>query len=214
MTRREIIDAQLYFYMSGGAGCLFVAHAANDPSKYEWRLEILQATIHKVDATIKTAMEDGGISTLSLLFPSILTAEHLVEFLKELGAASKYVGISQYEELLDAVCLGLRARISGLTSWVTGFGPFDFLPATRRAPHVELTMRINPRPHYNVVMKEAPSGVIHLADMDMKSMRQKKFLALWNGSFINTEKILGHKPDLRSAARTTFAIPKVIWERQ
>jgi hypothetical protein len=60
-------------------------------------------------------------------------------------------------------------------------------------------------------MKEAPQGVIHLADMDMKGMNENKFKSLWYGSFDRTEEIIGHKPDLRSAAKTTFALPRSLW---
>ena len=60
-------------------------------------------------------------------------------------------------------------------------------------------------------MKEAPENVLHLADMDMKGMGENKFKALWYGSLDNTEKVLGHKPDLRSAAKTTFAVPLHVW---
>lgn len=60
-------------------------------------------------------------------------------------------------------------------------------------------------------MKEAPEGVIHLADMDMKGMKDIQLQYLWDGSFKNTERIIGHKPDLRSAAKTTFAVPLEWW---
>lgn len=77
----------------------------------------------------------------------------------------------------------------------------------------ELTFRTKARPQYKKVMKEAPPGVLHLADMDMKGMGENKFKSLWFGSFDNTEKILGHKPDLRSAAKTTFAVPVSLWKK-
>jgi len=49
--------------------------------------------------------------------------------------------------------------------------------------------------------------------MDMKGMGENKFKSLWFGSFDNTEKLLGHKPDLRSAAKTTFAVPVSFWKK-
>ena len=95
---------------------------------------------------------------------------------------------------------------------MTGFGGFDFLPETRQAVFTEIVFRSKPRPDYDWVMKEAPPGIIHLADMDMKGMRENQFKALWYGSFDKTENILGHKPDLRSAARTTFLMPLNLWK--
>lgn len=61
-------------------------------------------------------------------------------------------------------------------------------------------------------MKEAPDGVIHLADMDMKGMSENKFKALWYGSLDRAEEVIGHRPDLRSAAKTTFAVPASLWK--
>ena len=49
--------------------------------------------------------------------------------------------------------------------------------------------------------------------MDMKGMSENRFKSLWYGSFDRTEHLLGHKPDLRSAAKTTFAIPAQLWRR-
>lgn len=62
-------------------------------------------------------------------------------------------------------------------------------------------------------MKKAPKNVLHLADMDMKGMNENKFKSLWYGSLDNTERVLGHRPDLRSAAKTTFAVPSRLWQK-
>lgn len=75
----------------------------------------------------------------------------------------------------------------------------------------EIVFRTKSRPQYDWVMKETPEGVIHLADMDMKGMGEHKFKSLWHGSFATTEEVLGKKPDLRSAAKTTFAVPYKLW---
>lgn len=112
---------------------------------------------------------------------------------------------------MGAMCLGYRMQVGDLKSWVTGFGNFDFLPKTSQAPYAEITFRTKPRPNYDYVLKEAPPGVIHLADMDMRGMQETQLRALWDGSFRNTERIIGQKPDLRSAAKTTYAIPKEKW---
>jgi hypothetical protein len=71
-------------------------------------------------------------------------------------------------------------------------------------------MRVKDRPSYAKVMKPAPEGVLHLADLDMK-MSEAEFKAEWGESFKRTANILGHKPNLCSAAKTTFAVPSVLW---
>ena len=109
------------------------------------------------------------------------------------------------------ICLGFRLQVGELSSWLSGFGGFDFLPKTRQAVFTEIVFRTKSRPQYDWVMKETPEGVIHLADMDMKGMGEHKFKSLWHGSFATTEEVLGKKPDLRSAAKTTFAVPYKLW---
>jgi hypothetical protein len=64
-----------------------------------------------------------------------------------------------------------------------------------------------------MVMKEAPPDTLHVADMDLLGISENKFKALWYGSFDRTEAVLGHKPDLRSAAKTTFVVPTRIWHK-
>jgi len=211
MQEQAIIETQLGFYRRGGAGCLFAAHAAGNPSKYEWKLSVSNVDKTRIEELIQSAISLAGVSTQSIIFPSVMTWEDLKNLLLILKETPS-VFLEQEEEFEGAVCLGYRVKVSGLKSWMTGFGSFDFFPKTRQAVFTEIVFRTKPRPDYEWVMKETPSGVIHLADMDMKGMRENQFKALWYGSFDNTENILGHKPDLRSAAKTTFAVPLDLWK--
>lgn len=61
-------------------------------------------------------------------------------------------------------------------------------------------------------MKESEKGVLHVAHMDMQGMRENKFKALWYGSMNHVEEILGRSSDLRSKAKTTFAIPTNLYQ--
>ncbi|MBI5405734.1 hypothetical protein HY972_01730 [Candidatus Kaiserbacteria bacterium] len=211
MQEQAIIETQLEFYRKGGAGCLFAAHAARDPSKYEWRLSVSNVDKVRIEELIQSAISLAGVSTQSIIFPSVMEQEDLKNLLLTLKETSS-VSLEQEEEFEGAVCLGYRVNVGDLKSWMTGFGSFDFFPKTRQAVFAEIVFRTKPRPDYNWAMKETPPGIIHLADMDMKGMRENQFKALWYGSFDNTENILGHKPDLRSAAKTTFAVPLELWK--
>ncbi|PIP55853.1 MAG: hypothetical protein CO183_00085 [Candidatus Zambryskibacteria bacterium CG_4_9_14_3_um_filter_42_9] len=210
MQEQTIIETQLEFYRNGGAGCLFAAHAARDPSKYGWRFSISNVDTVQIEELIQSAISLADVSTQSIIFPSVMMQEDLKTLLLILKETPS-VSLEQEEEFEDAVCLGYRISIGDLKSWVTGFGGFDFFPKTRQAVFTEIVFRTKPRPDYEWVMKETPHGIIHLADMDMKGMRENQFKALWYGFFDNTENILGHKPDLRSAAKTTFAVPLELW---
>jgi len=116
--------------------------------------------------------------------------------------------LDQVEDFDDSVCLGYRCLLDGVKSYVEGFGDFPFLPVTRRAPFTELAMRVKPRPAYTYVFKDAPPGIVHLADLDMKGIPLETLRRLWDGSLVNTRSLLGSAPDIRSAARTTFSVPR------
>lgn len=207
----SIVERQLEFYRRGEAGCLFAAHASLNPDRFEWKFSVTRPESSRLEEIIRLAMTDNRISTQSIILPEVTTVDKLRVFLEILGN-TKYCLLEQEEESFESICLGYRMKIGELKSLVTGFGNFDFLPKTRQAPYTEITFRSKPRPDYEYVMKEAPPDTIHLADMHMKGMSKPQLQALWDGSFRNTERVIGHKPDLRSAARTTFAIPIKLWK--
>lgn len=211
MQEHAIVETQLEFYRKGGAGCLFAAHAARDPAKYGWRLSVSTVESVRIEELIQSAIYLADVSTQSIIFPSVMASEDLKNLLLILKETPS-VSLEQEEQFEGTMCLGYRVSVGNLKSWMTGFGSFDFFPKTRQAVFVEIVFRTKPRPDYDWVMKETPTGIIHLADMDMKGMRENQFKALWYGSFDNTENVLGHKPDLRSAAKTTFAIPLELWK--
>jgi hypothetical protein len=188
MTKEEIVNKQLAFFCQKRAGCLFVAPAS-------------------IDARLAAAISDPEITMVSLIFPQVTSAANLVELIATLQECET-VELEQREEYQEMVCFGFRAIVGDLRSYVTGFCDLPFLPATRRTPFTELTMRVKPRPDYEFQFKEAPPNVIHLADLDMRGMERDRLWQLWHNSFIQTERVLRKKPDLLSAARTTYAIPK------
>lgn len=212
MLSQSIIKTQLEFYKRGGAGCLFAAHAAHNPSKYEWRLSVCEVNPEKIEGIVQEAITFPAVSTQSIIFPSVIHSKELSVLLSVLQEVASFF-LEQEVEYEKMMCLGFRARINDKVSWVTGLGGFSFLPKTRQAVFTEIVFRCKPRPEYEWVMKEAPENVLHLADMDMKGISENKFKALWYGSLDNTEKVLGHKPDLRSAAKTTFAVPLHLWQK-
>jgi hypothetical protein len=212
MPNRAIIQTQLEFYRKGGAGCLFAAHAASDPKKFDWRLTISHVDAAQITAIAQEAIYEPHISTQSIIFPTVVQAEDLLKLLSVLSEALPF-SLGMQEQFKRMMCLGFRVKVGDEQSWVAGFGNFRFLPKTRQAVFTEVVFRSKSRPKYDHVMKEAPPGTIHVADMDMKGMSENKFKSLWYGSFDRTEKLLGHKPDLRSAAKTTYAVPVRLWRQ-
>jgi hypothetical protein len=212
MPSRLVIETQLEFYRKGGAGCLFAAHAAQNPKKYGWRLSVTTTDVTHIVALAQEALTDETISTQSIILPSVVNPDDLVRLLRSLENAEPF-SLGLNEHFKRVTCLGLRVRVGKEDSWVAGFGNFKFLPKTRQAVFTELTFRTKKRPVFDRVMKEAPPDTLHVADMDLLGITENKFKALWYGSFDKTEAVLGHKPDLRSAAKTTFVVPTGLWEK-
>ena len=209
MNSENIIRHQLSFYKKGKAGCMFASIAAKNPIEYGWKHVTLDVNYRKIDELIAEAINDPEITTLSLIFPLVVTKKQFAEFIRELKLC-KNMFLEQNELFNDYLCLGFRVKVDASVSWVSGFGNFEFLPETRRAPYTELAFRVKPKPKYKWVMKESLTNVLHIADLYLKGISEKKFKRNWCKSFERTEKILGQKPDLRSAAKTTFSIPKDI----
>lgn len=198
--------AQIKFFRNNQAGCSFAAFAAKDPRKFGWSYRVVGTSPAEADAAIQEAIIDTKISTLSLVFRNCKDIAGLLALIEALQECSS-IFLGQDIIYQGYRCVGFRAKVGALESWMTGFGPFPFFPKTRQSPHTEIVVRVKPRPPYERVMKKAPDGVIHLADMDMLGIPEEHFKALWHSSFDRTAAILGHKPDIRSAAKTTFILP-------
>ena len=159
MPDRAVIQTQLDFYRKGGAGCLFAAHAASDPKKFDWRLTVSRVDAAQIAAIANEAISEPHISTQSIIFPSVVEAEDLPGLLSIMNGMPPF-SLGMQEQFKRMMCLGFRVQVGDEQSWVAGFGNFRFLPKTRRAVFTEIVFRSKPRPKYDKVMKEAPVGTI------------------------------------------------------
>lgn len=201
-----IFAEQRAFFRRNKSGCAFAAYAAKDMAKFGWKQVVCPISASAMDSSIQSAISDPDTSTLSLLFPDAGSVDGLNALMDELrrGVLINALPDQVWEGL---ILFRARVKVASDLSWVTGFGPFDFLPSTRQAPTTELTLRVKARPNYDWHFKDAPPGIIHLADMSMRGMTDKNLWKLWGTSFLRTKKLLGHAPDEASAAKTTFAVP-------
>lgn len=206
MSEEGIIASHLEFFSRNRTGCAFAVLAARDAERFEWGCDVVgEDDLASVSDRVGRAVAAPAVSTLSLIFPHVRSDRQLEDLISRLDADTVYL-----HSVLDTErnrCYRFRARIGAEESYVSGFGPFPFLPPTRRADHAAIVFRVKPRPDYDWHLKEPEEGIIHVADMDMKGLDERAMLRAWNNSFLRTAGILGHKPDDESAAKTTFVMP-------
>lgn len=206
MSDDAIIDENLAFFSRNQSGCAFAVIAARDPDKYEWRHDIVtDVEPAQIAARVCAALEDPAISTLSLVFPSVTDVDGLMGLLAALRCGPIY--LHETHDTSNNRCYRFRARVGEDESYISGFGPFDFMPETRRTPHTSIVMRVKPRPDYAWHLKPPVAGIVDVAAMDMKGISDRNLKRLWNNSFLTVRGILGKKPDEESAAKTTFILP-------
>jgi hypothetical protein len=111
------------------------------------------------------------------------------------------LGNGFYLENIDDMYEGLRVKSGQFVSWVQYFGP-DSHVKTRQSPHAMLSFCMKLPAIYHA--KVGFSGVLHLAHASVQSLSEKAKEAMWKRSFVHTERILGHKPTVAEAAKTTF----------
>lgn len=143
MERQTVINRQLEFYRKGEAGCLFAAHASLNPDRFEWRFSVCDTERSQIEEVVRSAIDLEQVSTQSIIFPAVNSMNGLRDLLYVLPTV-EHCFLEQEEEFMGSMCLGYRMHIGDLTSWITGFGSFDFLPKTRQAPYTEITFRTKP----------------------------------------------------------------------
>lgn len=162
-------------------GCTFAALFAKNPELVGWK------TIVNPDGFIIPT--DALI--LSLQFPDMNKA-HVINWALKNGF---------YLEKIDDQNEGLRYKIGESVAWVQYFG-LDSHVKTRQAPIPELMLCVKlPAKYY---WKVGFKGILHLAHAGIESLKSFKVDRLWETSFKNTAKTLGHKPTIVEASKTTF----------
>ena len=207
-TGKQVIDDHFAFFARNGSGCAFAAMAARNPTLYEWQAVVLSANdVGSLNDVLGNAVANDEVTTLSVIFPDVDSDARLDELLTKF--AGPHVFLHERFDTVNNGCFRFRAKVGAGEAYISGFGPFDYMPITRQTPHTSIVTRVGPRPDYDWYLKEPEEGLVHVADMDMKGVSDKSLKRMWNNSFIRTAGLLGKKPDEESAAKTTFVIPQV-----
>jgi hypothetical protein len=174
-------DLNLNWIKLGHTGCNFASIFAKNPECVGWK-----RIINPLGFSIPE-----GCFILSLIFP-----DRDINFVRNWALNNGF-----FEEQVAEGLTGLRLKVPEGISWVQYFGP-DSHVKTRQAPMPELLMCVKlPAKYY---WKVGFKGILHLAHGAIDCIRSKVVDNVWDTSFKRTAKILGHKPTITEAAKTTF----------
>lgn len=146
---------------------------------------------------------------VQLIFPHVTEAGQLVELINSLCANSSWYWepVSPADETCTLVGLRWRLSTNVHVSWTVGFGPFMFLPFTRRAPFTTIQVRVsstkrtppNPDGHGYIP--------VHLADMDDLLASSAVRQALFEKTKQAKQEYLAGEYLHAARARVTFRVP-------
>lgn len=178
----KTLDANKLWMQTGAIGCTFAALFAKNPEKVNW------VTLINPDKFYIPK----GCAILSIQFPN-----GNIDSVKKWAFQNGF-----YEEKISDNLTGLRYSIGKNIAWVQYFG-IDSHVKTRQAPIPELMLCVKlPLVQF---AKVGFNGILHLAHATVEYLTNKKADKLWETSYKNTAKRLGHTPELTEAAKTTYS---------
>lgn len=183
---REIQNLQ--WIQKGRTGCTFATLFSKSPDTVGWKfMNMLEwMNLHETLGFEKDCL------IVSIVFDEMFKKEDIRRWALQNGF---------YEENTSENTVGLRHREKEGISWVQYFGP-DSHVVTRRTPYPMLmyTRKLN-KSHY---IKVGFNGLLHLAHAWYDKISDRVYDLLWQRSYKQTSKILGHAPTIVEAAKTTW----------
>ena len=172
---------------SGKTGCTFATLFAKDPEKVGWRFLSYNgwAHLHQYNE-----------------LPLIVAIEFPKDGYFNKDTVRKWaLGQGFWIEETSDKTEGLRIQCKEGVAWVQYFGP-DSHVVTRQAPNPMLlyTNKLGLKYYAKVGWK----GILHLAHAYYDKIEERVYDLLWNRSYEQTKKKLGHAPTVVEAAKTTY----------
>lgn len=180
-------DENLEWIRRGKTGCVFATILSRKPEQIGWTR--IQSPSTHWESQIQSINKDTSI--ISLTFPG-----RNKEWVRSWALFCGF-----YIENVQDDLEGLRYKNEHGISWVQYFGP-DSHVKTRQSPHPELLLcvKLSGKQYIKVGFK----GILHLAHASVEHIKSGYNNVIWDNCYKRVEKILGHKPTIREAAKTTF----------
>lgn len=200
----------------GQTACKFASRLARDDVAARWTSVTVSKNIphdelaeHVCGVLLSL---DKRTELVQLIFPHIEGVDELVVLINSLCVPRLnwyWEAEDSYED--DWVDVGLRWILPDgeHVAWALGFGPFDFLPVTRRAPMVSIVLRTSPLKRTPVTRDGNDLIPVHAADMDDLLGKDEDLRQLLTSATKESKLKYVAAEHARSArARVTFKLPQ------
>jgi len=208
-----------HWHGEGQNGCIFALLSARRAEELGWQQFVVtdkistidSKVLRRIEAFIRKAITNRNCEVVSLLFSNVTEPQELVDLIRIL-LTSDLINLESEDEINEVVTLAIRVPLenNSVQSWAMAFGPFDFFPQTRKGPITELAIRVKTKPEKQFHRLSKDSDAAHLADLPV-DYPDKIMERIWNNTLKRTRLILGEEPNIHSAAKTTFNIPRHLW---
>lgn len=227
LNRPDLVTAiQADWHQKGQNGCNFARLLSRDAPGHGWATVVVPGgtarwdpdVLYSLGEKVRDAVADPAYTALSVIFPEVREPQTLVSLVHRLAELpdwsmeTDFIPASTFgDDQLVRVMLRVRLNWEEVISWVLGFGPFDFLPVTRRAPFTEIALAVKPKgaparsPYLN-----ADPGLAHLADLPL-DVPAATFDKLLDSTASRKRILLGGVENPAAKARVTFAVPTELW---
>lgn len=159
-------------------------------------------------------MLTAGTEASQLVVPWVDTPDRLVEFVSQVGRLPDWyvrdVTDGEPEDGLIRVAVRWRLPEPDHVSWVLGFGPFEFMPFTRRSPFTALIFR-SAAAHPDAIprTRREHHTEVHLADLDPR-VDEARYTDMWSRTEKRKVSLLAGELVSGAKARVTFLIPEAL----
>jgi len=214
----KIADAMFQWIRSGLAGCRFATTLATGANRDRWHTIVVScptslAAVEEIEKSLQVVCGTNREAVL-LIFRDIELVDDLVRLINLLvdhpswdWKENEGKPIAESSAGRSRMGIGLRWKMPNeLTSFVLGFGPFGFLPPTRRAPYTALTIPVCDQGLYRTAKDP---GERHLCDMANEEFGTKEnFDLVWAKTEAMKASMVNDNDKFAAKAKVTFSLPE------
>lgn len=225
ILREPVLAETIYrnWQCQGQLACRFAQRMASDPASFHLKTyiahttesgELLPSELEAISKAFKDACEDQDIEAITILFPVIESPESLLKLLHNLSKIPGWeiAGHLNPSDRFDRIYVGIHVSVSDSAfAEGLGFGPYEFLPFTRRSPIVALELRTKlEQPKKSSLPVQKPDR-LHLAGIKLNWKPDAIERVLERTEKARRDYLGGD--DSAAKAKVAFAIPADLWRQ-